>query len=441
MIGGVTSPTAPVATTGYPWPIETTRLANGLRVVVSEDRTAPVVCVNLWYDVGSRHEPPGQTGFAHLFEHLMFEGSQHVKKTEHMKLVQGNGGSLNATTNPDRTNYFETMPSEHLELALWLEADRMGGLVPALTQETLDNQREVVKNERRQRYENVPYGDAWLRLLPLLYPQGHPYHHATIGSMEDLNAAALETFQAFHQQYYAPNNCVLTVVGDTTPAEVFALAEKYFGGIATVDGIPPAPDGSLPEPATEPAVETVTADVPAPRIYLSYRTYPFGTLGYDAVTVLATILGSGRGSRLYQRLADGSRIAQPDYIGSYGVDLAHAPAPLIITATAKDGVSLETLEAGLADVIQSLIDEPVTDEELNRAKALLTTAWWRQVSTVGGRADTLGRYTTQFGDPSAAADRLARWLAVTAEDVTNAAAETLRPESRVTLTYVPGEPA
>ncbi|GAA4968443.1 pitrilysin family protein [Actinoplanes utahensis] len=437
----MTSPTAPVAATGYPWPIETTQLPNGLRVVVSEDRTAPVVCVNLWYDVGSRHEPPGQTGFAHLFEHLMFEGSQHVKKTEHMKLVQGNGGSLNATTNPDRTNYFETMPSEHLELALWLEADRMGGLVPALTQETLDNQREVVKNERRQRYENVPYGDAWLRLLPLLYPEGHPYHHATIGSMEDLNAAALETFQAFHRQYYAPNNAVLTVVGDTTPAEVFQLAEKYFGAIATVPDIPPAPDGTLPGPRGEAVRETVTAKVPAARIYLSHRTYPFGTAGYDAVTVLATILGNGRGSRLYQRLADGSRIAQPDYIGSYGVDLAHAPAPLIITATAKDGVPVEALEAGLAEVVQSLIDEPVTDEELNRAKALLTTAWWRGVSTVGGRADLLGRYATQFGDPATAADRLPKWLAVTADDVTEAAKHVLRPESRVTLTYVPGEPS
>lgn len=216
---------------GYPWPIETTRLDNGLRVVVSEDRTAPAVAVNLWYDVGSRHEPQGQTGFAHLFEHLMFEGSVNVAKTEHMKLIQGAGGSLNATTNPDRTNYFETVPAEHLELALWLEADRMGGLVPALTQETLDNQRDVVKNERRQRYENVPYGDAWLRLLPLLYPPGHPYHHATIGSMADLNAADLATFQAFHRTYYAPDNAVLTVVGDTSAAEVFALAEKYFGGI------------------------------------------------------------------------------------------------------------------------------------------------------------------------------------------------------------------
>jgi zinc protease len=437
----VTSPEAPVVTTGYPWPLETTRLDNGLRVVVSADRSAPVVCVNLWYDVGSRHEPAGQTGFAHLFEHLMFEGSAHVRKTEHMRLVQGNGGSLNATTNPDRTNYFETMPSEHLELALWLEADRMGGLVPALTQETLDNQREVVKNERRQRYENVPYGDAWLRLLPLLYPPGHPYHHATIGSMDDLNAASLATFKAFHQQYYAPNNCVLTVAGDTSPDEVYELARKYFGGIEPVASIPAPPAGHLPGPATTPARETVPAAVPAPRIYLSHRTYPFGSAGYDAITVLATVLGNGRGSRLYQRLADGKRIAQPDYIGSYGVDLAHAAAPLIITATAKDGVDVATLEEGLTEVVDGLVTEPVTEAELARAKALLTTAWWRQLSTVGGRADTLGRYTTQFGDPATVAYRLPQWLAVTADDVTAAAAHVLQPASRVTLTYLPEEKA
>ena len=434
--GWVTSPSAPAVVSGYPWPIESTRLANGLRVVVSEDRTAPVVCVNLWYDVGSRHEPAGQTGFAHLFEHLMFEGSQHVAKTEHMRLVQGNGGSLNATTNPDRTNYFETMPAEHLELALWLEADRMGGLVPALTQETLDNQREVVKNERRQRYENVPYGDAWLRLLPLLYPPGHPYHHATIGSMEDLNAAALETFQAFHAQYYAPNNAVLTVAGDVTAADVFALAEKYFGMIEPVSDIPAAPHAHLPGPATAAVRQVVRGSVPAPRVYLSHRTHPFGTAGYDAVTVLAAVLGSGRGSRLYQRLADGARIAQPDYIGAYGVDLAHAPAPLIVTATAKDGVDAATLEAGVAEVLDSMASEPVTEAELERAKALLTTSWWRQMSTVGGRADTLSRYATQFGDPAAAAYRLPQWQSVTAGDIADAA-RTLSPESRVTLIYEP----
>ncbi|MER6593988.1 pitrilysin family protein [Micromonospora purpureochromogenes] len=424
---------------GYPWPIETTRLDNGLRVVVSEDRTAPAVAVNLWYDVGSRHEPTGQTGFAHLFEHLMFEGSLNVAKTEHMKLIQGSGGSLNATTNPDRTNYFETVPAEHLELALWLEADRMGGLVPALTQETLDNQRDVVKNERRQRYENVPYGDAWLRLLPLLYPPGHPYHHATIGSMADLNAADLATFQAFHTTYYAPNNAVLTVVGDASAAEVFALADKYFGAIPVREEIPAAPDGRTVTATGRAAVETVTTDVPAPRVYVAHRTHPFGTPGYDVATVLAAVLGSGRGSRLYQRLADGERIAQPDLVGAYGVDLAHAPAPLIATATARTGVGAERLAAGVAEVVDELATVPVTHAELDRAKALLSTAWWRQMSTVDGRADTLGRYATQFGDPAKAAERLPAWLAVTADQIAEQAAELLGADDRVTLTYLPEE--
>ncbi|WP_229403173.1 M16 family metallopeptidase [Micromonospora okii] len=426
---------------GYPWPIETTRLDNGLRVVVSEDRAAPAVAVNLWYDVGSRHEPDGQTGFAHLFEHLMFEGSLNVAKTEHMKLVQGAGGNLNATTNPDRTNYFETVPPEHLELALWLEADRMGGLVPALTQETLDNQREVVKNERRQRYENVPYGDSWLRLLPLLYPPGHPYHHATIGSMADLNAADLATFQHFHRTYYAPNNAVLTVVGDTTATEVFALADKYFGAIPARPEIPAAPDGRHVPAAGSPVAEVVTGPVPAPRVYVAHRTHPFGTPGYDVLTVLATVLGSGRGSRLYQRLADGERIAQPDLVGAYGVDLAHAPAPLIATATARPGVTGERLAAGVAEVVDELATVPVTATELDRAKALLSTGWWRQMSTVDGRADTLGRYATQFGDPALVARRLPAWLAVTADQIAELAAEVLRASDRVTLTYLPEETA
>lgn len=426
---------------GYPWPIETTTLDNGLRVVVSPDHSVPVVAVNLWYDVGSRHEAEGQTGFAHLFEHLMFEGSVNVAKTEHIRLIQGCGGSVNATTNPDRTNYFETVPAEHLELALWLEADRMGGLVPALTQETLDNQREVVKNERRQRYENVPYGDAWLRLLPLLYPPGHPYHHPTIGSMADLNAADLATFQAFHTTYYAPNNAVLSVVGDAEPDEVFKLAEKYFGGIPPRPDIPPAPDGRIVQPSGQPARDTVTADVPAPRVYLAHRTHPFGTEAYDVVTVLAAVLGEGRGSRLYQRLVDGARLAQPDNIAAYGVDLAHAPAPLIITATARPGVSLEELEAGLVVVVDEVANGGVTAAEVERAQALLTTSWWRHLSTVGGRADTLSRYTLQFGDPRRAADRLPGWLAVTAERVAEVAGEVLTPQDRVTLTYLPKENA
>ena len=427
--------------TGFPWPIEVATLDNGLRVIASPDHGAPVVSVNLWYDVGSRHEPDGQTGFAHLFEHLMFEGSVHVGKTEHMSYVQGAGGSLNATTNPDRTTYFATLPAEHLELAMWLEADRMGGLVPALTQEKLDNQREVVKNERRQRYDNVPYGDAWLRLLPLLYPPGHPYHHATIGSMDDLNAAGLETFKDFHTTYYAPNNAVLTVAGDAEPERVYELAKKYFGQLPSREAIPPAPDGANPPAPGGPVREEVVSAVPAPRVYLSHRSHPFGSPGYDATTVLAAVLGSGRGSRLFQRLADGRRLAQPDNIGAYGVDLAHAPAPLIITGTARAGVSAAQLEEGLVEVAESLITEPVTATELERAKALLTSQWWRQVSTLGGRADTLGRFATLFGAPERAAEQLAGWQAVTAARIAEVAAEILTAQTRVTLTYLPEESA
>ncbi|GAA2530272.1 pitrilysin family protein [Pilimelia columellifera] len=423
--------------TGYPWPIQTTRLDNGLRVVVSPDHDAPVVGVNLWYDVGSRHEPPGQTGFAHLFEHLMFEGSANVAKTEHMRAVQGSGGTLNATTNPDRTNYFESVPSEHLELMLWLEADRMGGLVPALTQETLDNQRDVVKNERRQRYENVPYGDFWLRLLPLMYPAGHPYHHATIGSMDDLNAATLDTFQAFHATYYAPDNAVLTVAGDAEPERVYSLAERYFGRIPAKGGFPPPPDGHDPAPLAGPVREDVTAEVPAARIYLSARTAPFGRPEYDTATVLAAVLGAGRGARLYQRLAEGVRIAQPDYVAAYGIDLAHAPAPVIATVTARPGVDGDELEAGLVGAIDEVLADGVTAAEVERAQALLTSSWWRQTQTVAGRADVLGRYATQFGDPALAGQRLPALQAVTAERVSALAAEALAPDRRITVRYLP----
>jgi predicted Zn-dependent peptidase len=427
--------------TGYPWPIEWTRLDNGLRVIVSPEAAAPIAAVNLWYDVGSRHEPDGQTGFAHLFEHLMFEGSVHAGKTEHMRLIQGCGGSLNATTNPDRTNYFETVPVEHLELALWLEADRMGGLVPALIQETLDNQRDVVKNERRQRYDNVRYGDAWLRLLPLLYPPGHPYHHATIGSMEDLNAAELAAFRAFHAAYYGPDNAVLTVVGDVAAADVYRLAERYFGGIPPRAHTVPPPDGAggpgWPDWPGGPARDEVAANVPAPRVYLAHRTHPFGSKGYDAVIVLAAVLGMGRGSRLYQRLVDGARLAQPDNVGAYGVDLAHAPAPLIATATARTGVELGALEEALVTTVDDVAVGGATEAELERAQALLATGWWRQMSTVDGRADALSRYAVQFGDPALAGDRLPAWLAVTVDELGAVARDVLAAEERVILAYRP----
>ncbi len=233
------------------YPIADRTLPNGLRVVVSEDHTVPTVTVNLWVNVGSRHERAGRTGFAHLFEHLMFQGSRNVASGEHFSALMAEGGRLNATTWFDRTNYFETVPKGALELALWLEADRHGHLLDALNQENLDNQRDVVKEEKRQRYDNVPYGNALVDVYATIFPEGHPYHHPTIGSMEDLDAASLEDVHAFFRRYYGPNNTVLTIVGDVVPDEAFAAAERYFGGLpASAE----PPDRTLHhlDPLTEP---------------------------------------------------------------------------------------------------------------------------------------------------------------------------------------------
>src|SRR3990172_8391272 len=213
-------------------------LANGLRVIVAPDHLAPVVAVNLWYVVGSRHETAGRTGFAHLFEHFMFQGSRHVSKTEHFNLIQSAGGVNNATTYFDRTNYFETLPSHQLELALWLEADRMATLLDALDQENLDNQRDVVKNEKRQSYDNRPYGTFYEKLMAAVFPPGHPYHHTPIGSMEDLDAASLDDVRSFFQTWYVPNNAVLTVAGDVDEQPVIEMVERYFGPIARNEDLP-----------------------------------------------------------------------------------------------------------------------------------------------------------------------------------------------------------
>ena len=286
------------------------RLPNGLRLIVAEDHLAPVVAVNLWYNVGSKHEEPGKTGFAHLFEHVMFQGSAHVGKAEHMALVQGAGGTLNGTTWLDRTNYFETLPSHQLELALWLEADRMGTLLEALSQENLDNQREVVKNEKRWSYDNRPYGTWNEKILGHLFPEDHPYHHPTIGSMEDLDAASLDDVKAFFATYYAPNNAVLSVAGDCDRATVRALAEKYFGPIPANPAIPPLPDMSLPPILGREIRETVEDRVPLPRVYVGFRAPAFGDTRLDALDLAAQLLAGGKGSRLHKRLVRDERIAQ-----------------------------------------------------------------------------------------------------------------------------------
>ncbi len=309
---------------GYPLAQHT--LGNGLRVISSPDHQTPSVAVNIWYDVGSRHEEPGRTGFAHLFEHVMFQGSAHVGSGQHIALMQAAGASVNATTWFDRTNYFETLPTGGLDLALWLEADRMGSLLDALTQDNLDNQREVVKEEKRQRYDNVPYGDVMQRLIGLTFPADHPYGHTTIGSMDDLDAATLNDVQTFFATHYLPNNAVLSIVGDCDTETAFAKAEQYFGALPA--GPTPAdPDQTALPPVTGgPRAETA-ADVPADAVYLTWRLPAVGTGAFDALDLAFTVLGHGQTSRLYRALVRQHRAGRDGLGQHHGADRRHLAGP------------------------------------------------------------------------------------------------------------------
>jgi predicted Zn-dependent peptidase len=419
------------------YPYSEHRLDNGLRIVVSEDHLAAVVAVNVWYDVGSRHESPGRTGFAHLFEHLMFQGSANVARGEHFATVNAAGGTLNGTTWCDRTNYFETLPSHHLATGLWLEADRMGGLLDALDQPNLDNQREVVKNEKRQTRDNQPYG-SWLEHLhDLSYPEGHPYHHTTIGSMADLDAASLEDARAFYTTWYAPDNAVLSIVGDVDTTEALALAEQYFGGIPAKGGFPTPPPTDIPARLGGELRRTVTDRIPVPRAFVGYRTAPFGTPEFDAIQVAATVLGGGRGSRLYKALvldrqllqpSDGSVIDSWPFIGGATLTIADLPA--------REGVDIDTLERAYHDEVARLADG-VTPEEVERARALITSQWLHHLASVEGRADTFGQCATLLGDPGRLNEALPAWLAVDADTLVAAAGEVLSEDNRVVVTFLP----
>jgi predicted Zn-dependent peptidase len=418
------------------------RLANGLRVVFSEDHLTPVAAVCLWYDVGSRHEVKGRTGLAHLFEHLMFQGSAQVQGNGHFELVQGAGGSLNGTTSFERTNYFETMPAHQVELALWLEADRMGSLLSALDDESLANQRDVVKNERRQRYDNVPYGTAFERLFSMAYPDGHPYHHTPIGSMADLDAASLEDARQFFRTYYAPNNAVLAVVGDIDPERTLAWVEKYFGTIPSHDGKQPPSDGSLPDVIGEQLREEVREEVPARALMAAYRLPQDGTREADAADLALTVLGGGESSRLHNRLVRRDRSAVTAGFGL--LRLAGAPSLGWLDVKTSGGVEVPDIESAVDEELARFAAEGPTPEEMERAQAQLEREWLDRLATVSGRADELCRFAVLFGDPQLALTAVHRVLDISAEEVQAVAAATLRPDNRAVLVYEPleavGEP-
>jgi zinc protease len=410
-------------------------LPNGLRIVLAPDARAPIVGVNIWYAVGSKNERPGRTGFAHLFEHMMFQGSANVEKGQHFALIQAAGGTLNATTWLDRTNYFETLPSHELELALWLEADRMGGLLPAMTQEKLDNQRDVVKNERRWSVDNQPYGDWDERIQALAYPEGHPYHHPTIGSMQDLSAASLDDVRAFFATWYAPNNAVLTIAGDFEPDRAMEMVERHFGPIPANPDLPQPPATDVEPTIGRERRDTVSSAVPLPRIYLAYRAPVFGTDAFDALDVTADVLGSGRASRLYATLVRGKRLAQD--VTVFLFPLVGGAALLAAWTTARPGVSVERLEAELFGEIERLAETGPEEAELERVRTLHAASVTGLLERVGERADRLSMYTCLFDEPERVGREIARYDAVDAKRVRDAARRTLTTDNRVVLTYLP----
>jgi predicted Zn-dependent peptidase len=420
-------------------PIERHQLGNGLRIVLSPDSRTPIVAVNLWYDVGSRNEEKGRTGFAHLFEHMMFQGSANVAKGEHFALVQAAGGTLNASTWTDRTNYFETVPSHELELALWLESDRMASLLPAMTQEKLDNQRDVVKNERRLSVDNQPYGTADERMQALLWPPGHPYHHSTIGSMEDLTAASLDDVSRFFATYYAPNNAVLTVAGDFDPKAALAGIERHFGPIPANPDLPEAPAGEVPDSLGGEVREVVPDQVELPRVHLAYRIPPFGTEAHQAFDVISDLLGTGRASRLYRSLVRDQQLAAD--VAAFVFPWAHGSTGLGIWATARPEVEVDVLERELLAEVDRLAADGPTDEELARVRTLHAAAVETGLEQLGERADRISQYACLFDDPDLVNSEVARYDAVDAARVRRVMADRAGADNRLVLTYVPEDDA
>jgi predicted Zn-dependent peptidase len=423
-------------------PIEEYTLPNGLRVILSEDHANPVVAVNLWYNVGSRNEREGRTGFAHLFEHMMFQGSQNVPDTQHIAHSERVGGSMNGSTWLDRTNYFQTVPAHQLELVLWLESDRMGFLLPAMTQEKLDNQRDVVKNERRWSVDNQPYGTWDEKLQELVYPEDHPYHHSTIGSMEDLSAASLDDVRHFFATYYAPNNAVLTVAGDFEPDAALAAIERQYGPIPANSNLPPPPDMTLPPLSGGEVREVVEERVPLPRIYAAYRIPTFGTDGWLALEVAADLLGNGRASRLYRSLVREKRLAQDVTVFTF--PLVGGASMFALWATASPNVDHDELERELFAEIDRLREDGPSDDELERVRNLQAASVESSLERLGERADRLSMYTILFDEPERINVEVSRYAGVGAAAVRAGMTEFLRPENRVVLTYLPAalsEPA
>jgi zinc protease len=410
-------------------------LPNGLHVILHEDHTVPVVSVDVWYHVGSAREAPGRTGFAHLFEHLMFMGSGHVKPGEFDEWLEGAGGTNNGSTSNDRTNYFISVPSNALDLALFLESDRMGFLLDSMTPQTVDAQRDVVKNERRERVENQPYGMADVVLDEMLFPEGHPYHWPVIGYMPDLTAASYDDVVAFFKRFYAPANASLVVAGDLDPVAARRTVEKWFSDVKA--GAPPEPITIPGAALTSVQKRTITDRVQLPRLYLAWITPALFAPGDAVLDVVSNVLAGGKNSRLYKRLVYDTQVAQSvqAFQGSRALS-----SSFVIEATPRPGHTIEEIQKAIDEEIATLQREKPTVHEVERVINQFESEFYNRMERVGGfggKADQLNAYYTNTGDPDWFNEDLARYRAIKPSDITAAAAHFLPAGRRVELTVVP----
>jgi zinc protease len=407
-------------------------LENGLELVVHEDHSNPIVAVYVYYHVGSAREVQGRSGFAHLFEHMLFQGSEHVGDDQHFKLVQAAGGTLNGSTTSDRTNYFEVLPANQLELALWLESDRMGFMLPAMTQAKLDNQRDVVKNERRQNYENRPYGQAEGVIAAALYPSGHPYSWLTIGSQEDLSAASLDDVKGFFSRWYGPNNATLAVGGDVKTEEVAALVQKYFGSLPRG----PAVETPSPRPTKLAAEKRLLMEdkVKLPELTFTWPTVPARTADEAALDLLASVLAANNSAILDKALKIDEQLASEVSASHRGRDLA---GEFSITVRANAETTLDALEAKTRALLDKLAKDGVDPEQLERVKTRYETGTVRRQETVGQRTSTLANSNLFTKDPGFLDEDIRRHLAVTPADVKSVLERYVLGKPSVVLSVVP----
>jgi zinc protease len=421
-------------------------LPNGLHVILHEDHTVPLATLNVWYHVGSAREKPGRTGFAHLFEHLMFEGSAHVKEGEFDTLLEAAGATNNGSTSTDRTNYYIDLPSNALELALFLESDRMGYLLDAMSPERVNGQRDVVKNERRQSYENAPYGMASIEIDKMLYPEGHPYRWPTIGYMEDLTAASYDDVVDFFRKYYQPGNASLVIAGDIDPAKTRAAIAKWFGDVKPGPG-PVPPIDYAPATLTGVSRKTIEDRVQLPRLYISWLTPAFFNPGDAELDVVSQVLAGGKNSRLYKRLVYDLQIAQD--VSAFQASAA-LDSQFQIVVTARPADAAKTTSSALVDRIRTIVDEeiaklqqaPPAAREFERAINQIEASFYNRMESVGGfsgKGNQLNTYYTATGNPDYFNEDLSRYRALSARDIQAAAAFWLPAGRRVELTVEPAK--